>query len=149
MSFDVLVSLQDKIKLEIKAKQEEQKEIDNIFKQKEIQTEKKVNNEFKLILKKLEAKISLAHKELTGINAKLNKFAKSIDHINLGDLKRRKSELNISVINISKRIKGINKERAKVLKDKQRELLKEKKGKIKQLTLDLKKLSQQLENEEV
>jgi len=142
------LSVQEKISKVIKAKREELKDIDNIFKKKEIQIEKQLVNDFKLILKKLESDLSRAHKELTDINIKLNKDTKRVDHINLGDLKLKKSKINITIRNLSKKIKGINKERAKVLKDKLRELLKEKKGKIKQLNLDLEKLSQRLSNEE-
>ncbi|MFX1392222.1 MAG: hypothetical protein ACFFAH_01490 [Promethearchaeota archaeon] len=142
------MSLQEKIKKAIKGKQYELKNIDNIFRQKELQIEKQVVNDFKLMLKKLESDLSHAHRELTDINTKLNRDLKRVNHINLGDLKLKKSEVNITIRHLSKKIKSINKERAKVLKDKLRELLKEKKGKIKQLNLDLEKLSQRLASEE-
>ncbi|MFW9897969.1 MAG: hypothetical protein ACFFDO_01745 [Candidatus Thorarchaeota archaeon] len=149
MSFDELVSLREKIKSEIKAKQEELQNIEKYFKQKKIEIEKKINNEFKLLFKKLEVKRSKAHKELTDINAKLKKFVTRTDHIDLGDLKRRKSELNITIKNITKEIKGIEKKHAKVLKDELNEFLKEKKAKITQLNHDIKKLSQKLENKDI
>lgn len=77
----------------------------------------KIKAEYNKKLKELESKITKLHVELKKIDGVFVHETKRVDHLNLSELKLKRSELNLNIAQLRKEIKKVSKEKMKKLKN--------------------------------